>query len=112
MYYLIKVLLSALLITAISELAKRSTTLAALIASLPLTSILAFIWLYTDTGDTQQIASLARQIFWLVLPSLGFFVVLWWTLTVGVNFWLSLLISTFITALSYALMLHFFHLTP
>ena len=111
MYYLIKVLISALLITLISELAKRNTTLAALMASLPFTSILAFIWLYADSGDTQAVASLARQIFWLVIPSLAFFVMLWWTLQIGLNFWLSLGVSMAITAVSYGLMLHFFHLS-
>ena len=40
----------------------------AILASLPLTSLLAFVWLYVDTGDTQKVASLATGIFWLVLP--------------------------------------------
>jgi hypothetical protein len=46
------------------------------LASLPLTSLLAFVWLYLDTGDTQRVADLSQGIFWLVLPSLSLFVLL------------------------------------
>ncbi len=61
---------------AISEAAKRSTLLGGILASLPLTSLLAFIWLYGETGDTGKIANLSVSIFWYVLPSLVLFVAL------------------------------------
>ena len=48
-YYLIKLLLSATIIVVVSEVAKVSAGLGALIKSLPLISILAMIWLYVDT---------------------------------------------------------------
>lgn len=51
MYFLIKTLITALIVAAVSELARRYTVWAALLASLPLTSILAFIWVYWDTKD-------------------------------------------------------------
>ena len=64
MYYLvIKTLISAVIIVAISELSRRSSLLGALLASLPLTSLLAFIWLYRDTHDTEKIAALSTSIF-------------------------------------------------
>ena len=69
-YLIVKALISGLLIAAISELAKRSPGIGALVASLPLVSILAMIWLWRDTGDTARIADLAYSTFWLVLPSL------------------------------------------
>ena len=72
----IKIVVTAVLVVAISEVAKRSTLLGAVLASLPLTSLLAMIWLYADTGDAQQVADLASGIFWLVLPSLVLFVAL------------------------------------
>ena len=73
---LIKILLSALLIYGVSELAKRSSVLGAMTASLPLISILAMIWLWHDTHDTVRVARLSRGIFWLVLPSLVLFALL------------------------------------
>ena len=105
LYYTIKIMLSALIIVAISEIAKRSSLLGALLASLPLTSLLAFVWLYLDTGDTQKVAALSSDIFWLVLPSLPLFLVLPWLLKMGWGFWLSLGVAVVVTVFCYGIML-------
>ena len=88
--YAVKVAITAILVVLIAEIGKRSSLLGALLASLPLVSILAMLWLYFDTRDAQQVATLARGIFWLVLPSL----LLFWLLPVlierGHGFYLSL----------------------
>ncbi|OZA30152.1 MAG: hypothetical protein B7X93_04250 [Hydrogenophilales bacterium 17-61-9] len=99
--YALKIALSALVLVAIAEVAKRSTFWAAALASLPLTSLLAFIWLYVDTGDTEKVAALAGGIFWLVLPSLLLFVLLPLLLRNGLGFWFSLLTASAATALAY-----------
>lgn len=99
--YALKIGLSALILVTIAEIAKRSTFWAAALASLPLTSLLAFIWLYLDTGDTQKIAALSSGIFWLVLPSLLLFVLLPLLLRNGIGFWSSLMMASAATALAY-----------
>jgi hypothetical protein len=104
MYLALKVLISAVIIVLIGEIAKRSTTFGALVASLPLTSILALIWLYRDTSDTMLIATLSREIFWLVLPSLVLFLVLPLLLKRGMSFYAALGIASGCTALSYVAM--------
>lgn len=101
-------MLSALIIVAISEIAKRSSFLGALLASLPLTSLLAFVWLYLDTGDAQKVAVLSADIFWLVLPSLALFLVLPLLIKMGWNFWFSLGAAVCVTALCYGVMLYLF----
>lgn len=93
-YIIVKTLLTAVIIVGISEIGKRFTTFAALLAALPLTSLLAMIWLYADTKDAQRIADLSIAIFWLVLPTLIFFLVLPWLLRQQYNFWLSMFISS------------------
>ena len=103
-YFLLKVVISALVIVVAAELAKRSSVLGAVVASLPLTSLLAFVWLYLDTGDTARVSSLATGIFWLVLPSLGLFLVLPLLLRLGWGFWLSLLVASGVTVACYGLM--------
>jgi hypothetical protein len=103
-YYAVKVLLSATLIVAISEIAKRSTLLGALIASLPVVSLLAFMWLYLETGDVARISSLSIGVFWLVLPSLAFFVVLPVALRAGWPFWTSLACAVSVTVFCYGIM--------
>lgn len=105
LYYAFKVIISALLIVGISEIAKRSTSVAALIAALPLTSLLAFIWLQMETGSSRQIAELSTQIFWLVIPSLLLFLLLPFLLRHGLNFWLSLGASVVATAGCYLVLL-------
>jgi hypothetical protein len=99
--YALKVLISAVIVVAVSELAKRSTLIGALVASLPLTSLLAFVWLYWDTGDSVRVASLSTGIFWLVLPSLVLFLALPLFLRLGWTFWLSLLAASALTVASY-----------
>lgn len=103
-YYALKVLVSALLVVAISEVARRSTLLGALIASLPLVSLLAILWLHFETGDAAKIAALSAGVFWLVLPSLAFFVVLPLALRAGWTFWPSLSAAIATTVLCYAAM--------
>lgn len=100
-HYAFKIVLSALILVAIAEVAKRSTLWAAALASLPLVSLLAFVWLYLDTGDVQKVAALSSGIFWLVLPSLLLFVLLPVLLRNGMGFWPSLAVSSVATALAY-----------
>lgn len=104
-YYAVKLAVSAIVIAAIAEIAKRSTGFAALVASLPLTSLLAFVWLHAEGVESARIAELSGQIFWLVLPSLILFLLLPQLLRSGMGFWLSLAISVFATAAGYLVML-------
>jgi hypothetical protein len=105
LYYALKVIISALLIVAISEIAKRSTGFAALVASLPLTSLLAFVWLHMEASPPERIAELSSQIFWLVLPSLLLFLLLPLLLKHGLSFWVSLGLSMAATAGCYLALL-------
>ena len=62
MYVFIKLIFTAFVVVLISEIAKRSTVFAGIVASIPLTSLLAFIWLYYDTQDINSIRELSRNI--------------------------------------------------
>ncbi len=72
----LKIIISALIIFAVAELAKRSSGFGSLLASLPLISVLSMIWLWRDTHDPVRIARLSSGIFWLVIPSLVLFAIL------------------------------------
>lgn len=100
-YLLLKAILTGAVVVAISEISKRSSFLAAILASLPLTSILAFVWMYLDAKDVQGIRDLSYGIFWLVLPSLAFFLILPALLKAGMQFFPSLLISCLCTSAIY-----------
>jgi predicted permease len=101
-YLLFKALLSGAVIAIASELARRSSLMGAILISLPLSSILAAIWLYRDTNDTDEVASLSWSILWVVVPSLVFFVVLPAALRGGVSFWPALAFACVATGVSYA----------
>ena len=101
LYFTLKVLISALLIASISEVARRHSGFAALIAALPLTSLLAFVWMHLDAEPVEHIAELSSQIFWLVLPSLVLFLLLPALLKAGLGFWLSLVLSASATIACY-----------
>ena len=92
-YYVFKVALTTTIVVAVSEVSKRSSLFGGLLASLPLVSVLGIIWLFVETGETEKVRSLATSVFWLVLPSLSFFLVLPWLLKREVNFYVSLVIS-------------------
>lgn len=105
-YYLVKIAVTTILIVAISEISKRSTLIGAILASVPLVSVLAMMWLYIDTKDIARISSLSTSVFWLVIPSLALFLVLPVLLKQGLNFYLSIGVSIGVTVACYWLMVY------
>jgi hypothetical protein len=104
-YYILKLGVTTALIVLISEIAKRSTLVGAILASVPLVSVLAMIWLYSETRDAAQVAALSRSVLWLVIPSLALFLVLPVLLDRGYNFYMSLAASTGVTIACYYIMI-------
>jgi len=104
LYLAIKAAISGVIVALVSEIARRYPGWGGLVASLPLTSILAMLWLWKDTGDPERIAGLSMGAFWFVLPSLPMFAVLPWLLRSGVGFWAALALVLAGTLALYALM--------
>ena len=103
LYFLIKAGLSGLLAAAVSEIARRYPGWGGLVASLPLTSLMAMLWLWRDTGDAGRVADLSWGAFWFVIPSLPLFVIVPTLLRSGLNFWVTLAIAVTATLALYAL---------
>ena len=72
-YLILKYLLTAGVVVAVSEFAKRSDKLGGLIAALPLVTVLTLIWLYVEHQPTAKIANHAYYTFWYVIPTLPMF---------------------------------------
>jgi hypothetical protein len=104
LYLTLKAALSGIIVAAASETARRSPALGALIVSLPLTSLLALIWLWQDSGDSERIAALAQSTFWYVLPTLPMFLLMPVMLRNGAGFWLALAAGCALTFALYLLM--------
>ncbi|MBI5265165.1 MAG: DUF3147 family protein [Bradyrhizobium sp.] len=101
LYFAVKAALSGLITALVSEVARRSPAFGALVASLPLISIFAVIWLWRDTGDSARIASQLEATFWYVLPSLPMFLVVPAMLRNGTGFWPALTAGCVLTFVLY-----------
>ena len=106
-YLILKAAVSGVLIAVASTLAKRYPGFGALIASLPLVSVLGMIWLWHEKPDAQNMAAHAGATFWYVLPSLPMFLLIPMLLRHGANFWVALALGCALTVLLYALMTWF-----
>lgn len=104
LYLAIKATISGILIAVASTLARRYPGFGALIASLPLVSVLGMIWLWNDRPDAQNMAAHAEATFWYVLPSLPMFLLVPAMLRHGIGFWPALISGCGLTIVLYAAM--------
>lgn len=91
-----KYLITAAVVVAVSEIAKRSDKLGALIVALPMVTILAMIWLYVEKQPSEKIANHAWYTFWYVVPTLPMFLV-FPSLIHRFGFWMALGLSALLT---------------
>lgn len=97
-----KYLITAAVVVLITEVAKRSDRLGALVAALPIVTILALIWLYVENQSTEKIANHAWYTFWYAVPTLPMFLVFPWLLS-RIGFWPTLAASVVITVVCFGL---------
>ncbi len=102
MFIVIKYLTTAAIVVAISEIAKRSDKIGAVIASLPVVTFLTLVWLYIEKQPQEKIANHAYYTFWYVLPTLPMFL-FFPELLNRFGFWMALLLSSGITAISFVI---------
>lgn len=95
-----KYLITAAIVVAVSEIAKRSDRLGGLLAALPLVTLLAMTWLYLDRQPMEKIANHAWYTFWYVLPTLPMFLAFPWLLS-RIGFWPSMAASAVLTVLCF-----------
>jgi len=104
LYFFAKAALTGVLAAAVSEVARRYPGWGGLLASLPLVSLTAIVWLWRDTGDPERIAALSTSLFWFVLPSLPLFLVIPVLIRSGLGFWPTLGAGVALTLALYATM--------
>ncbi|EPG65550.1 DUF3147 family protein [Leptospira wolffii] len=104
MFLVVKFFVTAALVVLISEFAKRSDKLGALVASLPLVTILTLVWLQLEKQDSDKISNHAYYTFWYVLPTLPMFLTFPF-LNSRLGFWPALGISCILTVSLFGLLL-------
>ena len=100
-WFILKAAISGVLVAVVSTLAKRYPGFGALVASLPLVSVLGMIWLWRERPDASNMAAHATATFWYVLPSLPMFLLIPLMLGRGAPFWLALLSGCALTVALY-----------
>lgn len=98
-----KYLITAAMVVLISEIAKRSDKLGALLAALPVITVLTLLWLYFEKQPTDKIANHAWYTFWYVIPTLPMFLVFPYIMQRH-GFWPALLVAIPITLASFVLL--------
>ena len=86
---IIKYLITAVMVVLVSEIAKRSDQIGALVASLPLVTFMVLIWLHVEGQASEKISNHAFYTFWYVVPTLPMFLVFPY-LYQQFGFWLAL----------------------
>lgn len=105
-----KYAITAFLVVLVSEIAKRSDRLGALVSSLPIMTLLVLFWLFIEKQPSEKIGNHAYYTFWYVLGSLPFFLIFPYLLT-KLGFWGAMGVSTVLTVVGfygYALVLKWF----
>ena len=99
-----KIGLTALIIFAVVQVSERNTLLAAVLASIPLVSVLAMMWMNHEGQSAEQIGGFAKDIVWLVIPSLLLFIVMPLLIDRGWEFYPALGVGLATTILGYFFM--------
>lgn len=101
-----KALVAGIMIAAIAEIGRRLPAMAAVVASLPLVSVLGMIFLWHARPDAENMAVHSQATFWYVLPSLPMFLAIPVMLRSGWNFWIALAAGCVLTVALYLLMMN------
>ncbi|WP_345979797.1 DUF3147 family protein [Sulfurimonas sp. HSL3-2] len=104
-YYIVKLIITTVLIVLISEISKRSSLAGALLAAIPLVSILAMTWMYVDTQSSDTAVAFSNRIIWLIAPSMTLFLVFPFLIKKGMSFYPSMGIAILLTIIAYYLMI-------
>ena len=100
-----KIGLTALIIFAVVQVSERSTLLAAVLASIPIVSVLAMMWMNHEGQSAEEISGFAKDIVWLLIPSLLMFIVMPLLIERGWEFYPALGAGIATTILGYFLMI-------
>ena len=102
-YLAAKIIITSVIVVLASEIAKQSSFLGSILASVPIVSVLAMTWLYIDTKNIENVISLSNSILWMVIPSLALFITFPVLLKAGINFYAGMGLSILITMGCYGL---------
>ncbi len=106
MFIFFKILITAIIIVAVTEIVKFNDRLGALIAALPLTTFIILFWLYYEGNSVEKISNHMSYTLLYVLPTLPMFLVFPYFINKFGFYW-SITTSVFLTTFC-IILVHFF----
>lgn len=103
----VKAVISAAVIMAVAEVSGRIPRLGALLLTLPIVSILAFIMTWTKEGEMTTIIQLARETLVLVPLGLPFFIPFALANRTGLSFWPTFAVGVVLASITIGLWFQF-----
>ena len=104
MEFILKAVISGILVATVSTIAQRSATMAALLMGIPFTAFLAMFFMYFSGVEAEVFAKFSFETVYFVLTSLVFFVI--FGLTIGyLGFWYSMILGAGVTIFMYNILL-------
>lgn len=100
LWNVVRVALVAVIVVTVSEISKRYPRAGALLLSLPIVSVLAFLVTWFQHHDLKAISQLARETLILVTLGLPFFVPFAFASRLGLDFWSSLIAGIVLASLT------------
>ncbi len=96
----LKLLISSAIIVTVSEISSRYPRLGALLLTLPLVSILAFIMSWTRDHNLASVSQLSRETLILVPLGLPFFLPLAFAERLGIGFWMAFALGVLLASIT------------
>ncbi len=93
-----KLFLTAFIILFVTKIQLINDRLSALLIALPLTSLVAMVWMHHAGQSSERLANHSEGTFWFVLPTLPMFLIIPWMLRHGWNFWTTIAANCLFTA--------------
>ncbi len=98
-----RAVIAGLVVAGVSQLADRFPRLGALLLTLPVVSIVAFVAVWNKEQDLATVSRLARETLILVPLGLPFFVPLTFSQRLGIGFWESFALGIFLASITISL---------
>ena len=102
-WMLLKTLIAASIVVTVSEIADRLPRVGALLLTLPVVSILTFIFIWPNERNLKAISQLAREAMVIVPLGLPFFLPLAFAFRLGISFWPSFFLGLLLASLTICL---------
>lgn len=104
---IVRVAIVAVVVVAVGEISRRYPRVGALLLSLPIVSILAFLVAWFQHHDLKSLSQLSRETLVLVPLGLPFFLPLAFAQRLGLDFWASLIAGITLASLTIGVWLYF-----